>query len=397
MNARSPSCCIAAALLLGTAAASAQGLLNIQRGADFKDLPPVTFRAAAGAGYDAISYENPGIPGVDSAFLQGTVGVDYAKQSEICPYLLSVDGGVVQYLDSADNQSNYSGRSRFNITYNVSPRLTLTDNFYLTYEVEPNFGFGGSSTNRRNGQYLYGYNNVNVSYAWSERFSTVTSHTIDGIQYDDSTIGDSEDRLSHIFSQQFRYSLSERNKLIGEYRYRTTSYRNRSGADFHSHFALAGIDRAWSERSTVGVRAGAEFYKSERRSNTSPYFEATLSHQLTEKSTLNGYAAFGYDGAELGNFASRYSYRAGVSATHQVSERLRLNGGLDYVHSQFDGQAGGPAGFSENQVNASAGVGYSITDNMAVNANYSYTLLASDEALRDYDRNRIFLGLSASF
>jgi hypothetical protein len=385
-----------AALFAGTTAASAQGLLTIQRGSDFKDQPPVTYTASAGAGYDSISYKNASLDNVDSVFLQGNLGVTFAKQSEISPYLLSLDGGLIQYLDDSntDNQSNYSGRARFNSTYNLSPRLTFTNNFYLTYEVEPNFGVG-SSTNRRTGQYFYGYNNFNVSYAWSERVSTVTSYTVDGIKYDDNTIGSQEDRFSHLISQQFKYALSERNKLVAEYRFRTTMY-DRKGADFRSHYALVGMDRAWSERSTVGVRAGAEMYTSERTDKVSPYFEATLAHQVSEKTTINGYAAFGYDGAELGNFASRYSYRAGASATHQVSERLRLNGGLNYVYSEFDGQDDVKA-INENEINATAGIGYSITDNMAVNANYSYTLLASDNDLRDYDRNRIFLGLSASF
>jgi hypothetical protein len=396
MIARSPLRMTVAALALSAATASAQGLLSIQRGANFDDLPPVTVTAVAGGGFDSIGYSSAALEDIESAFLQGTVGVTYAKQSEISPYLIDLTGGVVQYLDDADNQSNYSARGAFNITYNISPRLTITENFLLTYEVEPNFGFGGSSTNRRNGQYLFGYNNLNISYAWSERFSTVTSHTIDGIKYDNSTIGSQEDRFSHIFSNQFRYALNERTKAVLEYRYRTTMY-DRRGADFSSHFALAGVDRAWSERSTVGVRAGAEFYTSDRANQTAPYFEATLGHQVAERTTLNGYAAFGYDGAELGNFASRYSYRTGVSAQHQVSERLRFNGGLDYINSQFDGQAGGPEGFSEHQVNATAGVGYNITDTIAVNANYSYTVIQSGQDLRDYDRNRVFLGVSSTF
>jgi hypothetical protein len=223
----------------------------------------------------------------------------------------------------------------------------------------------------------------------------VSSYTVDGIRYDNSTIGSQENRFSHLFSQQFKYAISERNKLVAEYRYRNTLYE-RQGADFRSHFALIGLDRAWSERSTVGLRGGAEFYSSEREDNVAPTFEATLAHQVSDKTSVNGYATLGFDGAELGNFTSRYSYRAGASATHQVTERLRLNGGLNYVYSEFDAEEAGGS-VDENEVNATAGIGYNITDSMAVNASYSYTLLTSDNDLRDYDRNRVFLGLSASF
>jgi Putative beta-barrel porin 2 len=385
-------------LLLSSQAALGQGLVTLQNGAGgFKDEAPFSATAAVGGGYDSIRYASPGIGDLESIFIQGNAGLQWAEQSELTPYLIGIDGGVVQYLDAAagDNDTNYTVRARANVTHNVSERLQVSNNFFLTYEVEPNFGMG-FSTARRNGQYLYGYNNFNASYAWSERFSTVTSYTADGIRYDDSTLADAEDRLSHLISQQFRYAVTERTKLVAEYRYRITNFRTRSDNDFRSHFILAGVDRAWSERSTVSVRAGAEMYSSNRTDTTAPYFEANLVHQASEKTTLNAYAAVGYEGAELGNFAARYNYRAGFNAEHRLTERLTLNSGLNYVHSEFEGQ-GNASTVNEDQVNATIGAQYNLTDSMALNANYTHALISSDDSLREYDRDRIFLGVSATF
>jgi opacity protein-like surface antigen len=73
-----------------------------------------------------------------------------------------------------------------------------------------------------------------------------------------------------------------------------------------------------------------------------------------------------------------------------------VNGGLNYAYSTFDGIGIAPD-VNEHEFSATAGLGYQVWNNVSVDANYSYTVLSSDDNLRDYDRNRISLGLSAQF
>jgi hypothetical protein len=387
---------VIAALIVGPSAASAQGLLSLQNRADFKKPAPVTITAGANVGYETLNYKASSTNDIDSLFVQGGVGLTYSDADQISPYDLGLDFGVINYLDDTNRaqDTDYSARAVFNISHSFSERFKISNNFYLTYEVEPNFGLG-ASTALRNGQYFYGYNNFAASYAWSERFSTTTSYTIDGIKYDDSEIGRLEDRFSHLIAQQFSWAWTKTLKLVGEYRYRTVNYR-RADNDFASHYLLAGVDKAWSERTSGSFRAGAEFYSSKRSDNTAPYFEASLNHATSEKTTVQVFTAVGFDGSEIGNYGSRYSYRLGASANHQVSKRLRVNGGLNYAYSTFDGIGIAPD-VNEHEFSATAGLGYQVWNNVSVDANYSYTLLSSDDNLRDYDRNRISLGLSAQF
>lgn len=219
---------------------------------------------------------------------------------------------------------------------------------------------------------------------------------MDTIHYDDSAIGDFEDRISHLVSQQFSWKHSPTTSWVGEYRYRTTMYKSNSSADFMSHYVLAGIDQAWSERTTCSLRAGAEFLSSDRTNQTAPYGELTLDHRASEKTTLRLYSSLSFDGAELRNNASRYSSRTGIDATTQVSDRLRINGGLSYVNSTFDGQGVSPD-VTEHQLSLNAGIGYRIWDNVSLDASYSHALIQSDDELRDYSRDRISLGVQASF
>jgi hypothetical protein len=375
--------------------AAGQGLLSLQNQLDRKEAEqPFSYVLSAGGGYDRLDYKASDAADIDSLFIQGGVGAMFSDLDRTTPWNLGLELGSLYYFDAPPtiDEANYSTKAVFNIAHEFSPRLRVNNNFYLTYEIEPNFGVG-ASTARRNGQYWYGYNNFSVAYAWSERFSTTSSYTVDGIKYEDGEIGQFEDRFSHLFSQQFSYALDRTMKAVMEYRFRTTRYDRATSANFTSHYLLAGVDKAWSERSSASFRAGAEYQDSERSQNTAPYFEAAISHAASQKTSVQMVAAFGYDGSELGNFDSRYSYRAGANASHQVSDRLRLNGGVNYIYSDFDGDNS----ITEHQVNATAGVGYRVWENISLDANYTYTLLTSEDEFRDYDRNRIYLGLNASF
>ena len=384
------------AMMVASATASAQGLLSLQHRSDFKKPTPTTVTAGVGMGYDSLNYKATDAADIDSLFIQGGLGLNYSDADQISPYDLGVDFGVINYLDSTNRaqDTDYSARVVFNVAHSASERLKFTNNFYLTYEVEPNFGLG-ASTALRNGQYFYGYNSFAAAYAWSERFSTTTSYTFDGIKYEDRDIGRFEDRFSHLISQQFSWAWTKTTKLVAEYRYRTVDYRSADN-DFSSHYVLAGVDKAWSERTAGSFRAGAEMYSSNRSKETAPYFEASLNHATSDRTTVQVFTAVGFDGSEVGNYGSRYSYRLGASAAHQVSKRLRVNGGLNYAYSTFDGIGIAPD-VNEHELSATAGLGYQVWNNVSLDANYSYTLLTSDDNLRDYDRNRVSLGLSAQF
>jgi hypothetical protein len=379
--------------------ASAQGLLNLQDPATFRQSQPLTFTVGASGGYDNLDYKlnTPGLDDIDSAFIQGGVGAFYTDADEITPWSIGTNFGVLNYLDDMGDAEDtyYNARLSFDIAHQVSQRLKFSNSFYVTYEVEPNFAIG-ASTALRNGQYFYGYENFAVSYAWSERLSTTTSYTLDGIRYQDDDLALTEDRLSHLIAQQFSYALSPRTQLAAEYRFRMTNFANVNN-DFTSHYVLAGIDQAWSERTTGTIRAGAEFYKSDRVSETAPYAEFGLTHAASQKTNLNFYSSLGFDGAQLGDYDSRYSLRTGITGSHQFSERLTLNGGVHYVYSEYDGNGTTTEDIDEQQVNATAGLAYRIWNNVSLDAQYAYTLLTSGEEIREYDRNRVSLGLSAQF
>lgn len=390
--------CLVAAVL-SPAALSAQGLVAIQNySADFKTEQPLTFSITSQGGYDSLKYKAPSpfLQEIESAYVQLGAGVFYTDVDRTTPFTFGLETSVIHYVDGVPqfDDNFYNARANFSIEHRFSERFKISNNFYLTYGVEPNTNFGASTT-VWNGQYLYGYNNFNVSYAWTPRFSTTSSYTVDGIKYDDTAIGNAEDRFSHLFAQQFSYALSKRTSLAVEYRYRMTNFQSSPAKDYRSHFALAGVDHAWSDRMSGSFRAGAEMYESDNVSKTAPYAEGALNYAVDRQTMVRWFAALGFNGAELAAFNSRYGLNTGLQVNHNITKRLSVNAGASYSYSQFDGGPGGDV--TEHAGQLSTGIGYQLFENVNLNANYSFSLLNSNNALREFERHRVSLGATASF
>lgn len=413
-----------AAALLAAAPASlrAQGLLGIGPKSDYRENIPLTLNVTTLGGYDSIRYSSPGSADVDSAFIEGGLGLVYAQSDRITKITTGADFSTIYYFDDVglDKQTYYNARGTFNIQHQFSRRFSLSDNFYAAYEIEPDFNIGVSNA-RRSGQYFYGYNNFAVSYAWSDRVASTTGYNVSGIKYQERSVGQFEDRISHVLSQQISYKLSRRTSLTAEYRFEKATYNNFPASataadcelcvgaslapgsttklirpDYTAHYLLVGVDQAWSPTLNASARVGVEFYDSDRINDTAPYLEAAINYALSRRSTLRWYHQLGYDGSQLGDFDARYSYRTGVVASHQFSERLTGNAGIHYVYSDYKASDTAPSA-NENELNASLGVSYKITKNLAVQANYAFTTISSDIAFNEYDRHYTTVGLNASF
>lgn len=389
------------ALLIPAISLRGQGLLGIGQRSDYRENIPLTFNASALFGYDHINYGDVSNPDVNSPFIEAGVGFIFAKSDHITKLTTGVDFNTLYYFDKGPGDKNtyYNSSATLNFQHEVSRRLSLSDKLYLAYEIEPDFTIGVSNA-IPSGQYFYGYNNFAVSYAWSERFATTASYTFSGIKYQDQDLGRLEDRLTNIFALQFSYKLSRTTALTAEYRFEQTNYNrypgNQISPDYTAHYLLVGVDQAWSPTLTASARVGAEFYDSDRTQNTAPYLEASLNLALSRRSSVRWYNQLGYDGSQLGAYDSRYSYRTGIIATQQFSEKLSGNAGINYVYSSYQASDAVP-GANENEINASVGLNYRFTRKLAVQASYTFTTISSDISFNDYDRHYTTVGLNASF
>ena len=368
--------------------------------ADFRTEQPLAFSFSGNTGYDVLKYKAPSSQhgNIESWYGQVGAGTTYTRADKTTPFSFTLEGSVLEYVKGVPTYGStfYNGRAVVNFEHRFSERLKVSNNFYLTYGTNPNTAFGyGATSALWNGQFLYGYNNLNVSYAWSPRFSTTSSYTFDGIGYQNSAVATSQDRYSHLLAQQFAYKISKRTSLTAEYRYRMTDYTKSGFQNYHSQFALAGVDHAWSENMSGSVRAGAEFYERGAVSKTRPYAEAAINYAVARQTQLSWFSMLGFNGAVQGNYTSSYGVNTGVQVNHQVTKRFSVNGGASYAHSVLSG--GSVADQRQDAVFLNAGIGYQLLDNVSLNANYSFSTQLSNNALVEFNRNRVSLGATATF
>lgn len=147
---------------------------------------------------------------------------------------------------------------------------------------------------------------------------------------------------------------------------------------------------------------GAEFRDNDNYdSNTSPYIEASLVQLLNEGFSLRWAARYGLEDSELGSFESRTSIRMGVTAQYEFNPRLTGTAGMTYVHSELDDSyVAGVSDGDEDFFGINLGLSYLLYSNVRVEGGYSYGTLDSniDSGIsRDFDRHRVFMGVSANF
>ena len=392
------------ALSLGllSGAAHGQGLLSIGSNVDDfeqEDIP-LTWTVSGYVGYDS-NINSIDIAEESSVYLQAGIGTQWSGGSRTTRYTLGASASVLYYFDDVtvgdDENVFYSVRLQGSVVHRASRRLTLSDSFYATYEYEPNQQIG-ATVSRRTDQYFYLYNNAALSYAWTRRFSTVASWVTSGITYDGDDV---EDRWANRIGLAARYLWTRATTLVGEYRFGITDYETGT-ADYTSHYLLAGVDHMFNRVTQGSVRVGAEFRDNDNYdSNTSPYIEASLVQLLNEGFSLRWAARYGLEDSELGSFESRTSIRMGVTAQYEFNPRLTGTAGLTYVHSELDDSyVAGVSDGDEDFFGINLGLSYLLYSNVRVEGGYSYGTLDSniDSGIsRDFDRHRVFMGVSANF
>ena len=108
------------------------------------------------------------------------------------------------------------------------------------------------------------------------------------------------------------------------------------------------------------------------------------------------------NGVTTGEYDERLTLRIGTSASYDLSPKLQLFGGVDYIPTSFESGRviTGPGTLpdaDEDVLNAYIGFALKITETIEANCSYNYTDSDSDLPGRDYDRSRISLGVSAVF
>lgn len=391
--------------LLAIGSASAQNLYYV--GAEAQESLPLKWMVGISAIYD--DNVSPGFGPEDSSFgLNPYVGMSLVSITPQTTWDVYARLGLIYYFDAPASMDDVSSQSRagVNLTHRFSERLRFSSRNFLSYELEPDYSYGYASS-RQVGEYFFWQSDNSVGFRWTERLATYTGLRLTGTNYADV---DNNDRFTWELYNQFRYQLSPQTVLTGDYRYGQTT-GNGVTSDSTNQYILAGLEHRFSPN-TIGIlRAGVQLRDVDNGSNsTSPYVEFALNSQVNQQFRVRSFARYGiedYDTVQsinglLVEYDERETLRFGLSGEYAVTPMFSVFSGIDYIPTNYQsGRLIPPPGSAPDQdedvFNAYIGLSMKFNDYLTGTASYNYTNSSSDIPNRDYDRNRISVGVSAEF
>jgi len=399
---------LASVLLAG--AASADGLYYV--GAEAKESMPLKWVVGLDVTYDDNVTPNSGGGDEESYSANAYVGLSVVSITPQTSWDVYARVGALYYFNDIEEQSDDlypQARVGANVTHRFNERVRVSSRNFLAYELEPDYSYG-FATSRQSDPYFYWQTDNSVGYRWSERFATYTGFILTGLDYDSDV--QNSDRFTWTIYNQFRYQLSPQTVLTAEYRYADTE-GDGLAEDSTDQYALLGVEHRFSPNSILIARVGAQFRDVDGGDgSTSPYAEIATSTRVNEVFTVRAFLRYGlesYDtvqavGTGLYDFAEKETLRIGVSAEYSISPMFAIFGGVDYIPATYDegslASGVGPAnvgGYDEDLVNAYVGLSVKFTDYLSGSLTYNFTDSSSDFDNRDYDRNRVTVGVRAEF
>jgi hypothetical protein len=403
--------------LIAAGSASAQGLYYV--GQEAQESLPLKWVVGLNAIYDDNvnpgSFDAAGNPVSDSSFgVNPYVGASFVSMTPQTTWDVYARLGLIYYFDAPNGMDDANSQSRLgvNLTHRFSERLRFVSRNFVSYELEPDYSYGYASS-RATGEYFYWQTDNSLGYRWTERVATYTGFTLSGTTYPDI---DNNDRFTWELYNQFRYQYSPQTVLTLDYRYGQTMGDGLS-SDSTNQYLLGGVEHRFSPNTIGIVRAGAQFRDVDAGANTtSPYVEFALNSQVNDQFRVRSFARYGiesYDTVQVldtnndgftdttAEYDDRRTLRFGLAGDYAFSPMFSVFGGVDYIPTRYDEPrtiSGGTAPeLDEDVINAYIGFSYKFNDYLTGTASYNYTNSSSDLFGRDYDRNRVSVGVSAEF
>src|SRR5438552_6473508 len=317
----------------------------------------------------------------DNASLSYTFGTPRTHVS------LTTGGGVTYYFDRPAAGYNPTGYLGLSLTHKPSERMTLSLSVFASYQSQPDLSTNLGS-NQQLGSFIHSNDTVSLAYAWAPRFSTVTSYTLDLLNYF-SSAGSPVNRMDDTFGEQFRYLLWPTTAGVAEYRYGIIDYES-APLDSTTHFLLAGLDHTFTPRLNGTFRGGVELRSSESNGfQASPYFQSALTYILHNGLVIwtNTYSI---EESNTVGVSSAPAFRTGLILNYGLTRRLFGNLALFYVYG--GNQSGGTSSSSGNTIDISPSLRYLITRRLSANVGYHHTSVSGSQSQNNY-----FAGLSFSF
>lgn len=227
------------------------------------------------------------------------------------------------------------------------------------------------------------------------------------------------DRIEHAGHIDLRYGLQPTTVGLVGYQYREINYTAdevvAGSLDFggvimsddrnsRSHYGYAGVEHSFRPDVVGKLRAGASWTDYYNDANTdsdvSPFVRASLAWTYAENSTIEGGVSYDIQATDvIGALGNSFTYSQDAftvfaNLSHQITPKLRASLLGQFQNSSFNGGLADDA--DEQYYIAGVNLEYMINQWLSTHVGYNYDYLDS-EVGRTFDRNRVYIGLTARY
>jgi hypothetical protein len=402
----------AGALSLGAASLTVANLAHAAEGGD----KPWTISAALRGFYDDNIYTAPKGPAkIDSFGFEISPSLGYGRTMENTKFNISYTYMARWYeaRNGDDWDQNHIASIQFGHEFSPRVKLDISDDFAVSQEPAQVGGF--ALPLRSEGDNISNRGVISLSIGITPTVSTVLGYRNNFYRYDNPAYEAALDRTEHLPSLDLRVVLTPQTVAVFGYQFGMIGYDSdllltsglpADSRDNDSHYIYGGVDHAFSSSFSGSLRAGAQvtdydFPGSDTR--TSPYVDAGLSYVYAPGSSVSAGVRHSLNATDVDVALDQESTVFYARWSHAITAKLKGSVLGQFQSSDFNG--GKYDGQTENFWTVGGELSYSVTTHIALTATYYYDKLDSDLNFgtlavpynRGYGRNRVFLGVRASF
>lgn len=312
-----------------------------------------------------------------------------------------------------DHEWDHSHKAHLALNHEFSERasVSLSDTFVSSQEPDQSDVLTGTVFRAR-GDNINNSANISGTVGLSEQWDLTLSYRNNYYNYKDPAFENTLDRIEHLPSLDLSYRLTPRTSVGVGYQFGIIDYKF-ADRDYDSHTVYGSVRHAFSPNFSGALSVGAQVQDYDRAgsdSQTSPFVDGKLTYAYTAASDISLNVKHQVNATDVfidpatGTLVlatNQESTLFQVRWNHALTAKINVRAVGLFQHSQFNG---GISDATEDFWSFGGEIAYGLTPHVELTAAYYYDTLTSSledsagNALnRGFDRNRVFLGVRASF
>ncbi len=410
-------------IALGTSVLHAleTGALNAQQ-----TKKPWSVSASLRGFYDDNVNSQSGANKQSSTGMEISPSVDFGVAGEQSSFDVGYDF-MARYYEKAVNgssdHSDFTHKINLTATHAFSERMRMNASELFVVGQEPDFLSQGatiSTPQRISGNNYRNYASVGGNFQATSLLGLGASYNNTIVDYEDQgdeSLSSSLDRMEHEVGFNAQWTLSQQTAgllgvVFGRTEHSSSDFIDVANSilaerrDSRSLVINGGLQHEFSSQLSGTFLVGGQRveFPNDPTSETkwSPWVQSSLTYQYQTQTKLD--CGFSYNRSVsdvvAANSATSFVQDTETaslygSVTHEIAQHLTGNGSIRYQSAKFNGS--NYDGQKDNFLLLGLGLAYDFNPNLAGNIGYNFDDLSSDIAGRNFDRNKFYVGVTATY